>query len=85
MTEGAQRSRLQAKIAGGAHMIRNAVIPESRDISTRNLTAVREKLEELQIPLLAADVGDHFPRTVVFEPGSGAFRILTPGRAEKWI
>lgn len=85
VTEGAQRSRLQAKIAGGAHMIRNAVIPESRDISTRNLTAVREKLEELQIPLLAADVGDHFPRTVVFEPGSGAFRILTPGRAEKWI
>ena len=83
--EGAQRSRMQAKIAGAAHMIRNAVIPESRDISTRNLTAVREKLEELRIPLLAADVGDYFPRTVVFEPGSGAFRILTPGRAEKWI
>lgn len=83
--QGAERSRMVAKIAGAAHMIRNAAIPESRDISARNLTAVKEKLEELQIPLLAADVGEHFPRTVVFEPGSGTFRILTPGREEKWI
>ncbi len=83
--QGAQRSRLVAKIAGGAHMIKNATIPESKDISSRNLTAVKDKLEELKIPLLAADVGEHFPRTVVFEPGSGTFRILTPGKEEKRI
>ncbi|MDE6052519.1 MAG: hypothetical protein K2G55_01875 [Lachnospiraceae bacterium] len=83
--QGASREHLVAKIAGAAHMIKNATIPESRDISARNLAAVREKLEELQIPLLASDVGEHFPRTVVFEPGSGTFRILTPGKAEKRI
>lgn len=83
--QGAERERLVAKIAGAAHMIRNAMIPESRDISARNLEAVMQKLEQLQIPLLAADVGDHFPRTVVFQPGSGTFRILTPGKAEKRI
>ena len=83
--QGAAREHLVAKIAGAAHMIKNATIPESRDISARNLAAVREKLEELQIPLLASDVGEHFPRTVVFEPGSGTFRILTPGKAEKRI
>lgn len=83
--QGAKRSRLVAKIAGAAHMIKNATIPESRDISARNLTAVMKKLEELRIPVLAADVGEHFPRTVVFEPGSGTFRILTPGKAEKRI
>lgn len=83
--QGAARERMVAKIAGAAHMIRNATIPESRDISARNLEAVMKKLAELQIPLLASDVGDHFPRTVVFEPGSGTFRILTPGKAEKRI
>lgn len=83
--QGAGRNHLVAKIAGAAHMIRNATIPESEDISSRNLCAVKEKLEELQIPLLAADVGEHFPRTVVFVPGDGTFRILTPGRAEKVI
>lgn len=85
VTQGADRSRLVAKIAGAAHMIRNATIPESRDISARNLTAVMEKLEELRIPVLAADVGEDFPRTVVFEPGSGTFRILTPGKEERRI
>jgi len=83
--QGAVRERMVAKIAGAAHMIRNATIPENEDISSRNLIAVKEKLEELQIPLLAADVGEYFPRTVVFEPGSGTFRILTPGKAEKRI
>ncbi len=83
--QGAVRERLVAKIAGAAHMIRNATIPESRDISSRNLEAVTKKLAELQIPLLAAEVGEHFPRTVVFEPGSGTFRIYTPGRQERQI
>lgn len=83
--QGAERSRLVAKIAGAAHMIKNAMIPEDRDISARNLAAVMKKLETLRIPLLAADVGEHFPRTVVFEPGSGTFRILTPGKEEKRI
>lgn len=85
VTQGAERRRLVAKIAGAAHMIRNAAIPESKDISARNLMAVQKKLGALQIPLLAADVGEHYPRTVVFEPGSGTFRILTPGMEEKWI
>lgn len=83
--QGAGRGHLVAKIAGAAHMIRSASIPESRDISSRNLSAVRQKLEALQIPLLAADVGAYFPRTVVFEPGSGTFRIFTPGKEQKMI
>lgn len=81
--QGAKREHLVAKIAGGAHMIKSVQIPESRDISSRNLEAVKRKLGELGIPLLASDVGEYWPRTVVFEPGSGMFRILTPGKAEK--
>ncbi|MDE7321222.1 MAG: chemotaxis protein CheD [Lachnospiraceae bacterium] len=83
--QGAKREHLVAKIAGGAHMIRSTQVPESRDISSRNLEAVKQKLGELSIPVLAADVGEYWPRTVVFDPGSGSFRILTPGKEEKVI
>lgn len=83
--QGAKREHLVAKIAGGAHMIRTAQIPESRDISSRNVEAVKQKLGEMSIPLLAEDVGEYWPRTVVFEPASGSFRILTPGKEEKVI
>ncbi|MDE6908941.1 MAG: chemotaxis protein CheD [Lachnospiraceae bacterium] len=83
--QGAKREHLVAKIAGGAHMIRTAQVPESEDISSRNLEAVKQKLGEMSIPLLAADVGEYWPRTVVFEPASGSFRILTPGKEEKVI
>ena len=83
--QGANRERLVAKLAGAAHMIKSPNVPESMDISSRNLAAVRKKLEELRIPVLAAEVGEHHPRTVVFEPGSGTVRIVTSGRAEKMI
>lgn len=83
--QGARREHMVAKIAGGAHMIKCAQVPEDKDISSRNLQAVKRKLDELSIPVLASDVGEYWPRTVVFEPGSGNFRILTPGRQEKVI
>ncbi|MBO5033071.1 MAG: chemotaxis protein CheD [Lachnospiraceae bacterium] len=83
--QGAVRERLVAKLAGAAHMVKVEQVPESRDISSRNLAAVRKKLAELNIPVLASDVGDYYPRTVVFEPESGALRIIAPGKAEKTI
>ena len=83
--QGANRERLVAKLAGAAHMFKSTQVPESMDISSRNLAAVRRKLEELKIPVLAAEVGAYHPRTVIFDLGSGALRIVTSGRAEKVI
>lgn len=80
--QGANRDRLVAKLAGAAHMFKSEQVPESMDISSRNLTAVRNKLGELEIPILAAEVGGYCPRTVIFEPGSGILKIITSGRAE---
>lgn len=82
---GADRSRLEAKIAGAAHMIKLGNTPESDDISSRNLAAVRNKLAELKIPILAAEVGGAYPRTVIYEPASGAFQIHTSGREERML
>lgn len=83
--QGADRERLVAKLAGAAHMFKSPLVPESMDISSRNLVAVRKKLEELGIPVLAAEVGAYHPRTVIFEPGSGTLKIVTSGRAEIMI
>ena len=81
--QGGRREHLVAKIAGGAHMLKSVQIPESSDISSRNLEAVEKKLGEMNIPVLASEVGGHHARTVVFEPGSGAFRIVTRGKEVK--
>lgn len=82
---GAGRNRLVAKIAGGAHMIANPAISESRDISSKNVAAVKKKLGELHIPLLAEEVGEHYPRTVVFDTSSGVLRIITSGREDRML
>lgn len=83
--KGAKRTRLVAKIAGGAHMIIHPVISESCDISSQNVAAVKKKLGELNIPVLAEEVGEHYPRTVVFDVSSGTLRIVTSGREDRML
>lgn len=82
---GADKTRLEAKIAGAAHMIKLGDTPESRDISSRNLAAVRKKLAEMHIPILAAEVGGAYPRTVYYEPASGLLRVHTSGMEERML
>lgn len=83
--EGAERKRLVAKIAGGAHMIMCPVIAECNDISAQNVKAVKRKLDELNIPLLAEEVGEHYPRTVIFDMSSGVLRVVTSGRKDRML
>lgn len=83
--KGAEKKRLVAKIAGGAHMIMHPVMSECNDISAQNVRAVKRKLGELHIPVLAEEVGEHYPRTVVFEPSSGVMRIVTSGREDRML
>lgn len=80
---GARRERMTAKLAGAAHIVKTQEVPESEDISSRNLAAVRSKLKELNIPVLAMEVGDYFPRTMIFEPGSGILQIKTFGKPDR--
>lgn len=80
---GAKKERLVAKIAGAAHMFNTNPTVEKTDISSKNLSAVQAKLAELGIPVLASDAGEHLPRTVVFEPGSGTLEIVIAGKIAK--
>ena len=67
------------------HIVKTENVPESQDISSRNLKAVCQKLQEYNIPILASEVGDYFPRTVIFEPASGSFQIKTAGKEDRFL
>jgi len=47
--------------------------------------AVKKKLKEINIPILAEDTGKNYGRTVTFYPETGEFYIRAVGRDESVI
>ncbi len=79
---GANRSRLVAKIAGGAQMFGFNSNSEMVRVGERNVQATKKKLAQLRIPILAEDTGKNFGRTVIFYPETGDFVIRAVGKQE---
>lgn len=83
---GAKRSRMVAKIAGGATMFSfQGSGTNVGQVGDRNVDAVKAKLRELKIPILASDTGANYGRTVIFYPESGDFHIRAVGKPESII
>lgn len=83
---GANRSRMVAKIAGGATMFSFQGGSSSMgQVGQRNVEATKAKLKELKIPILAEDTGANYGRTVVFYPETGDFHIRAVGKSESVI
>lgn len=82
---GAKKERLIAKIAGGAQMFSMNTNNPMLRVGDRNVQAVRKKLEELNIPVVAADTGENYGRTVVFHPETGEYVIRAIGREPRKI
>ena len=70
LARGAEQSRLQAKIFGGATMF-EGIGSEADGVGARNVRAARETLAGLEIPLLFEDVGGRHGRTVEFDLAGG--------------
>ena len=85
VAKGANRSRLVAKIAGGAQMFAFNSNNATMKVGERNVMAVLKKLKELNIPVLARDTGENYGRTVIFYPETGNFVIRAVGKPEKTI
>ena len=84
--KGARKSNLKAKIAGGAQMF--SFGKEGNDvmkIGYRNAVATKEKLAELNIPLLAEDTGGNYGRTIEIYGEDGRLFIKTIGHGTKYI
>ncbi len=82
---GADRTRLVAKIAGGATMFQVQSRNDIMKIGERNVQATIDKLKEMNIKILAQDTGENYGRTVTFFPETGEFHIRAVGKSQKII
>ncbi len=82
---GASRSRLVAKIAGGAQMFAFSNATDIMRVGTRNAEAVKRILKEMGIRVIAEDTGGSYGRTVSIDLVNGAYKVKTIDRGEKEI
>ncbi|MDH4234331.1 MAG: chemoreceptor glutamine deamidase CheD [Gallionella sp.] len=69
---GAKRSNLEAKVFGGASVLRGFTI---NNVGERNSEFVLQFLRTEKIPVLAQDLLDIFPRKVYYFPVTGKVRV----------
>ena len=82
---GASKTRLVAKLAGGAQMFSFQNKSDMIRVGEQNVAAAKAKLKSLGIPILAEDTGLNFGRTVIFYPETGDYYIRAVGKDEKVI
>ncbi|MFG6148890.1 chemotaxis protein CheD [Halobacillus sp. B23F22_1] len=83
--KGAFPDRIKAKIAGGAQMFQFNSTSEFMRIGPRNILAVKEKLNDLNIWIDAEDVGGKSGRTIEFDTSTCLLKIRTVHKGEKTI
>jgi len=82
---GAVRSRLVAKMAGGAQMFAFANATDIMRVGARNAEAVKAILSDMKIRLLAEDTGGTYGRTVSIDLETGSYKVKTINKGEKEI
>jgi chemotaxis protein CheD len=82
---GASKSRLVAKLAGGAQMFAFANATDIMRVGTRNAEAVKNILRRNGIRVIAEDTGGNYGRTVQIDLSTGVYRVKTIDRGEKDI
>ena len=80
--QGASRSRITAKIAGGAKMFEVSGSGDLGNIGQRNIDNVHRVLRTEGIRLVAEDVGGKVARTMLFDVASGQCCIRSYGKPE---
>lgn len=81
--KGVPRTRLVAKIAGGAQMFASASTNSMLCVGKRNVEATKKKLSSLGIRIIAEDTGESYGRTIEFYPETGELLIKRVGKEPK--
>ncbi len=79
LKNGGKRSRLEAKLFGGANMMSGS---EAGRVGARNQAFSLEFLEREDIPVIASDLGGASPRRVFFKPAANKVLVLKPERSD---
>ncbi len=74
---GGQRADLRVKVFGGGR-----VLARMSDVGQRNIDFVQRYIAAENLPLVASDLGDVFPRQVQFFPHSGRARVRLLRRSD---
>ncbi|HHX18126.1 MAG TPA: chemotaxis protein CheD [Clostridium sp.] len=82
---GGRRENIIAKLAGGAQMFAFRQSLDLMRIGHRNVIAAKEKLNELNIPIVSEDTGGSHGRTIVLDSETGMLSIKTIGFGVKEI
>lgn len=82
---GASRSRLVAKMAGGAQMFAFANATDIMRVGARNAEAAKKILQDMNIRLIAEDTGGTYGRTVQIDLETGVYKVKTIDKGEKEI
>jgi chemotaxis protein CheD len=82
---GAIKSRIIAKLAGGAQMFSFNDASEMLRIGARNVVASKEILHQLKIPIISEDTGGNHGRTIEIHSEDGKLMIKTIGHGIKEI
>jgi chemotaxis protein CheD len=70
LKNGGRRENLEVKLFGGGRILQNMT-----DVGLRNITFVRDYLKTEGIGVSVEDVGDIFPRMVIYFPATGRVRV----------
>ena len=81
-SKGALRSRITAKIAGGAKMFAVSGGGALGNIGQRNIESVHMCLKRESVPILKEDVGGGLARTLLFDVSSGMGCVRCYGKPE---
>ena len=79
---GAKRSRITAKIAGGARMFDVPGSGSLGNIGQRNIESVHMTLKREGVKLLKEDVGGSVARTLIFDAATGQACVRSYGKPE---
>jgi chemotaxis protein CheD len=83
ISNGAVKSRIVAKMAGGSQMFTFAGTGDSMRIGPRNVESCKIKLSELGIPLIAEDTGGNYGRTIELNCETGILFIRSVQKGVK--
>jgi chemotaxis protein CheD len=75
--------QIGTRIAGGASMF--SFKEADMQIGTRNVEAVRRKLKDFKLPIIASDTGGNYGRTVEFDIASGVMLVKSAFNGNKEI
>lgn len=82
---GASKAKLVAKLAGGAQMFAFDNSSDVMRIGLRNVISAKEKLAEMNIPIVAEDTGGTYGRTIELYSEDGKLVIKTIGHGTRQI